>query len=227
MHWFTAYPDAWLSGTADLTTEESGAFWNLCCHYMAKDGCVPDDDAKLARIVKLGTRAWRRVKTVLLEHSHIEVRGGFIWQRKCEKQLKLAANFAQTQREKAAKRWALKSVKRLTENKTANAGADARADAPGDATTYLLTSSKEEGAVAPLPEQKTTFWDVGVSILTGAGKKESAARQIIGKWRRDLRDDTRLLALLLGAQKQSAVDPVSYVERSIRNTEARGGAGMC
>jgi hypothetical protein len=23
---------AWLVGTADLTTEESGAFWNLCCY---------------------------------------------------------------------------------------------------------------------------------------------------------------------------------------------------
>jgi uncharacterized protein YdaU (DUF1376 family) len=225
MHWFTVFPDAWLSGTADLTTEESGAFWNLCCHYMAKDGCVADDDAKLARIVKLGTRAWRRVKGVLLAGSHIEVRDGFIWQAKCEKQLKLAANFAQSQREKAEKRWALKSPKQFNGRLTCNAGVDARAGAPGDANTYLLTFSKEKGADAPPPQEKISFWDVGVSILTKAGKKEQAARAIIGKWRSNLKDDARLLALLLGAQKQSAVDPVGYIERAIRNSEPR--AGMC
>ena len=38
MHFFSVFPDAWMTGTAELTTEETGAFWSLCCYYMAKDG---------------------------------------------------------------------------------------------------------------------------------------------------------------------------------------------
>jgi len=125
MHFFTVFPGAWLAGTADLTAEETGAFWSLCCHYMAKDGVVPDDNATLGRITKLGTRRWQRVRHRLIEGVHIEIRDGHIRQETCDKRLKFDGRFARSQRAKAEKRWAVKNAKRLNGNNSVDTGADA------------------------------------------------------------------------------------------------------
>jgi uncharacterized protein YdaU (DUF1376 family) len=98
MHFFTAFPDAWLSGTADLSAEETGCYWNLCCFYMLKDGSVPDDDQMLARVCKVSTRRWRVVRKRLLDGCYIQVREGFIWQAKCEERLEKDGFFSRKQR---------------------------------------------------------------------------------------------------------------------------------
>jgi uncharacterized protein YdaU (DUF1376 family) len=221
VHFFTVFPNDWISGTADLTAEETGVLWNLCCHYMTKDGCVPDNAAVLCRVVKLGTRAWNRVKRRLIEGAFIEVRDGFIWQAKCEERLKLDGNFAKTQREKAEKRWGLHRAKLLENNETADAPGSTGADTTADASLSLNIERAADAALKVVPG-KNSPWDFGLSILAAAGVSEKQARSLIGKWRKQLNsDDPKLLSLFLTAQAQSVADPVAYLTKAVGN--AAGG----
>jgi uncharacterized protein YdaU (DUF1376 family) len=46
---FQFYPDDFIGGTCDLSSEEVGAYIRLLCYQWSR-GCIPDDPAKLARI---------------------------------------------------------------------------------------------------------------------------------------------------------------------------------
>jgi len=48
-------------------------YWKLICHFMAKDGVVPDDLDLLARIFKQGAR---KVRQRLPDGCFIEIREG-------------------------------------------------------------------------------------------------------------------------------------------------------
>jgi uncharacterized protein YdaU (DUF1376 family) len=223
MHFFSVFPDAWLAGTAELTTEESGAYWNLCCHYIAKDGRVPDDDRVLARIVKLSLRRWRAIKATLIDGNYIEIRDEFIWQGRCEERLEKDGKFATSQREKARKRWTAGQAKSLNNHNSAPAPANPAADA-STASAYSVPNGT--GGNPPQSDPVKTLWDFGVSVLTAAGMSEKDARAIVGKWRRDLRDDAKLMSLLITAKNKHALDPVSYIQKAISNGD-RPRAGMC
>jgi uncharacterized protein YdaU (DUF1376 family) len=154
VHFFTVFPDAWLVGTANLTTEESGAFWNLCCYYIAKDGQVPDDAHLLARVVKLSARRWGLVRETLLKGAFIEVRDGFIWQAKCQERLEKDGSFARTQRDKVEKRWRLHRAKLLKDNNSA----DTPVNTPADTSTAPALKEERKidigrGNVEPFPPE--------------------------------------------------------------------------
>jgi uncharacterized protein YdaU (DUF1376 family) len=234
MHFFTVFPDDWLTGTADLLAEETGAFWNLCCHYMAKDGCVPDDDAVLARVVKLGLYRWRnKVKPRLVAGGFIEIRDGFIWQAKCQERLEKDGNFAKKQREKIEKRWRLHRAKSLANNEPADTPVDTAASTAVDTspspspkrkkkstTDVAADAASSEGSTA-----KPSPWTFGLSILTTAGCTERQARSLVGKWRKELHgDDSKLLSLFLAAQAKSVVDPAAYIAAAVSKGNSAGAA---
>lgn len=59
------------------------------------------------------------------------------------------------------------------------------------------------------------LFDLGVSILSAGGTSERQARSLVGKWRKELSDDERLVGLFLQARKQSAVEPVAWLTRAV------------
>jgi uncharacterized protein YdaU (DUF1376 family) len=54
----------WRRDTAHLSTEQMGAYFLLVCQYWAK-GCLPNDDAQLARIVGMTPAKWRKARSIL------------------------------------------------------------------------------------------------------------------------------------------------------------------
>jgi uncharacterized protein YdaU (DUF1376 family) len=62
--WMPLYIADYLADTAHLGTLESGAYLHLIMHYWLKDG-LPDDDAQLARIVKLSLPEWREIRSTI------------------------------------------------------------------------------------------------------------------------------------------------------------------
>jgi len=63
--------------------------------------------------------------------------------------------------------------------------------------------------------------DFGIALLTSAGQTEKSARDMIGKWRKDLKDDVKLMGLLVSAREQDAAEPIAYVTKAVRNELAR------
>lgn len=50
-----------LAATAHLSAEAMGAYEVLRCHYWLRQGALPVDDDKLARLARMPLAAWRKV----------------------------------------------------------------------------------------------------------------------------------------------------------------------
>ena len=64
--WMPLYIGDWDSGTRHLDCEQDGAYGRLVRHYW-KNGPLPDDDAKLARVVGMVPARWKKTRPTLAE----------------------------------------------------------------------------------------------------------------------------------------------------------------
>lgn len=61
------YPSDYLTDTQHLTTLEHGAYFLLILNYWQRGGKLPDDDRRLAGIVKMEVQDWLILRPVLQE----------------------------------------------------------------------------------------------------------------------------------------------------------------
>mgnify|MGYP001281204222 CR=1 FL=1 len=87
--------------------------------------------------------------------------------------------------------------------------------------------SKDTGGEPPngTADPVKALFDFGISVLTDAKVPERQARAEIGKWRKALRDDGRLMGLLVSARQNHAVEPVAYLERAVSTAAAKAKYG--
>ncbi|ANY85145.1 hypothetical protein BB934_43905 (plasmid) [Microvirga ossetica] len=64
--WMPFYPGDYLADTVHLSTLEHGAYLMLILHYWRNEG-LPDDDTKLARIVRLPLEQWLEIRPTLAD----------------------------------------------------------------------------------------------------------------------------------------------------------------
>lgn len=74
--------------------------------------------------------------------------------------------------------------------------------------------SKDTGGADFVDPVKAIF-DAGVKVLAAAGKTEGQARAIVGKWRKEHSPEAVLVAIGR-AQREGAIDPVSFIEGALR-----------
>jgi hypothetical protein len=73
---------------------------------------------------------------------------------------------------------------------------------------------EKDGGEPPIDPSKV-LWNAGHKLLIGSGISDNTARGMLGKWRRDHGDE--LLAVALGkAQREGAIDPVSFIQGCFR-----------
>src|SRR5689334_362252 len=70
------YPADYLADAVHLTAAQHGAYMLLIMNYWQRGGPLPDDDARLARIARMGPREWARAKPLISEFFSI---GGGAW----------------------------------------------------------------------------------------------------------------------------------------------------
>jgi uncharacterized protein YdaU (DUF1376 family) len=63
--WMPLYIGDWDGDTGHLDCEQDGAYGRLIRHYW-RTGPLPNDDAALARIVRMDLRKWKKVRPVLI-----------------------------------------------------------------------------------------------------------------------------------------------------------------
>jgi uncharacterized protein YdaU (DUF1376 family) len=98
-------PD-WLAGTEELSKDAEFAYFRLCLFIYQFDGLLKDDDRANARRCKMSTRCFRQVKAELLTATKIEIRDGYVRNRRCERVLSDVCSLSEAQSRRAHKRWA-------------------------------------------------------------------------------------------------------------------------
>lgn len=86
-------------------------------------------------------------------------------------------------------------------------------------------TSDPNGSGGKPPDPVKALFDFGVSVLTAAKVPEQQARGMLGKWRKILRDDGKLMALLVSAEQNHAIEPLAYLQKSVASAEAKARHG--
>lgn len=65
------------------------------------------------------------------------------------------------------------------------------------------------------------MFDSGRELLCGAGKSNAAAGKLLGKWRKEY-GTSDVIAAIGNARREGAIDPVSFIEGTLRFRQKRG-----
>lgn len=194
------YVADYLADAAHLTTIEHGAYLLLIMNYWQRGEALPNDDARLARIVRMTKREWARHREALSEFFEID---GTRW-----KHGRIAAELARVEAKSLkCKRAGQASVKRkLNERST-----DAEQTLNHTDTDTSSSVSNDTGGEPPVDPLKEIF-DIGVALLTSSGQTEKQARTLIGKWRKE-KGEAKVLPALLDCRNRAISNPVEWLEK--------------
>lgn len=168
---FPALPlwtDAYLGDTTHLSTFEHGAYLLLLIvSWRTPGGCVPDDDALLARYTRTTRDKWRKVRPIL--EPFFQVRDGFWHQARLQDELQHLQSRRQQQSEAGQASAVAKSLKRKNRGSTP-VGSTLQRKVNGASTpiSYPLPLSSNEqegepngslGKTKLLPEHVVEIWN--------------------------------------------------------------------
>jgi hypothetical protein len=218
-------------------------------------GSLPDDDVDLCRLAELGRdlKTWREVKAGAMR-SWIKCSDGRWYHPVVAEGVNEALEGKKVQRLRTLKARVAALRKALDDAKAEEAkdsitrqinalslelsqaenlpvtasvtGPVTESNRKGQGQGQGYSSEANASGEPPSDDPARVLWTLGVSILTAAGQPEKNARGLVGKWRAQLRDDEKLIAILRSAQKHGALDPVAYIARAVSN-ETRPRSGMC
>ena len=138
------YPDAHIADTALLKLEEQGEYRLLLDHMWIKGGYLKDDDKEVARLLRISTKKWQKIKPKLIDYlifcegSITQKRLQRDYKNVCERSKQNAEN-GRTGGLKTAENW-----KTLKANAPAQGEASATAKRRGDGSPQKLSGVLEQ-----------------------------------------------------------------------------------
>ena len=220
--------DDYLTDTLDLDAEESGAYWLLLLHAWKHDDCsLPDNDTKLARIARVGIRRWKSTIRPSVER-YFDIVDGRWSNPKQRNERAFTERLSETKSRNSRARWDNQD----TENKgndtsDRNAAGDAAAMRNPESQNNYLSSDEDRAADAaksPVVDPCKEVFDLGCRILQSAGHDDDRKRRaIIGRWRKQVRDDDpALLSIFARCLASTPADPVSWITAAIKPEKPHG-----
>lgn len=214
------FTDAYLADTTHLTTTEHGAYLLLLMTAWRTPGCcLPDDDMMLARYAKMTRDKWKKIRPTLVQF--FRVRDGQWHQARLQDELQHLQSRRKQNSDAGRASAQAKALKRR--NRDAASVDDPlqrNGNEPSTPIPRPNTVTKVTDAGAPPDDPKKMIFDVGVSVLTGAGMKIPQARSVLGKWLKD-HDIAEVLAAVIAAREQNPASPVEWISGRFRSIAIR------
>jgi len=198
--WMPLYVADYLADTMHLNAAQSGAYLHLIMHYW-QHGQLPDDDHKLSRIARMRIEDWRRNRPTVeaffqpgWRHARID---------------------SEISRSKEISNKRKAAAKQKRSNSSANAPTIAE-------QLHTQSQSQRKDSVAKATDASASespvdrLWGEGLAVLKALRVPETRARPLIGKWRRDTRDDCeRVLGAILRARELQVADPTAWITAAL------------
>jgi uncharacterized protein YdaU (DUF1376 family) len=227
--WMPLWIGSYLADTQHLSRDEHGGYLLLLMTYWRVGGPLPDDDKRLAAIVKATPKEWKALRPVLAEF--FTVADGVWVSKRAEQELadslvrkEKAASKAQAA---AQARWG-KSPSKPPSNARGNAPSTPQAMHEQCPTPSPLNTSDADASggeppapppPAPVPppapaHPKDIVFGLGVPMLTAAGVAEKLARSFLAMNAKH-HGDAALADALNRCATERAVDPISWIQRAL------------
>lgn len=203
------YISDYQADTSHLSTVEHGAYLLLIMNYWQRGQPLPDDDRKLARIAGLGPREWKRIRGTISEFFQVDCSNWF--HSRLESELsKLRDKSLKKRNGGLARAQQMLSERSARGQLYIGVGKD-------------IPLSKDNGAA---PDADKVFWENAKAYLAPHVKGDPG--KLIGKWCKGRTQD-EVAAALTASQLARAVDPVPYIEATLRREEASESSftGFC
>lgn len=254
MNWYPHHLGDYAQATAHLSMLEDAAYSRLLRWYYAEEKPIPADLRAACRIARATSEQEREaVATVLSEFFTLGTDG--YRQARADREIQAYAAKSEKASRSASARWKPKAehsdgnaprenvaVPSHSERNANASTTDANASR-SDANAMLANSQQPTysvtdvtGAAAPPaadPSPNPPFdhdpvkalFDAGVKLLLEAGHPPSAARSLIGKWRKASPDD-QVLGAIQRCRALSITDPVSWLNAALTPAAARRGSTL-
>jgi len=202
--------DAFQRDTQHLEADEVGAYFLILMAMWTRESCdFPDDDARLARVSRVSTRIWKsRIGQVLRPFFRSE-NGALISER-----LRREATYVERQVKQQSDRKASEKSDKSLENNDMDETVDYSTDvstAVSFPTTQQPTKSSDANASdGEAVDFAKAIFENGVRFLCAHGQRESGARSLIGKWRKD-HSDREIFDAFTAAKAEGVVEPAAWI----------------
>lgn len=210
--YFPLYPTDFDADTGHLTLAEDGAYNRLLrLSWKCPEAKMPDDLDWICRRARAVTAEDRAVIEAILAEFFTR-KGGKIFSAKLHKIWK-QTNEAHQKRVEAGKNGGRAKALKNKEITPSNAS-ELPEQSPSNQNQNqnhidTVANATDAEGVEPQDLSKDLF-DRGVAFLTRHGIKETQARSVIGKWRRD-HSDPDILSAFMACAKSGAVDPIPWI----------------
>lgn len=197
--YYKRYPRDLIEGTIGMPFELKVTYAFILDLIYLQGGRLPDDPRYIAGLLGVSVRKWNSLRQGLVDLNKIQVSGEFLTNYRAIIELESLAKVQDKQRENRS---------RLNKNNNLQS--------PRSNHTEPDTDIIPVGTVAEAPVDlgKVIFRD-GLRLLIQGGMAEQKARSLLGKWRRD-HGDPALIDALSRAQREGAIDPVSFITGCFR-----------
>lgn len=138
MKFYKRDPDKALSGMAELNLKQRGGYNSLIDLLYSRDGDVPDDDVRVARMIRCDVREWRSVKAQLMACGKVWSQDGKLHAKRVRSIIDEAILFGEVQRKRATSGW---EVRRMDGKSASDINATAMPDR--NASTPTATAIEE------------------------------------------------------------------------------------
>lgn len=201
------FGDAYLADTRHLSLEEHGAYLQLIMIAWRIEGCcLPDDDARLARMLGVTAARWRKLKPVVMAFWTLE--NGTWKQARLTKERAFVEEKRAKNSASARARWAGQD----TENAKVN-GCERISERNAPPPPPKKEGSVANATVGMADDPVKELFDFGVKLLMEAGQTEKQARSLIGKWRKPPRTDGDVLTALIDCRARHISNPVEWLQK--------------
>jgi len=204
--WYKRDPIRFMDGVEGMGPELIGAYAYVLDLIYSRNGYSKRDDGALAGRMGCSKRKAKALVDSLIERGKIDAEGDYLTQKHAKKH----ANTTRTlheQRVSAGRAGGEKSAKSRKNKHLSEASASSKTN---QIRIDKNTDTNVSGADAPPSPDKVMF-DSGKRLLVEAGKTQAQAGQLLGKWRK-AHGTEAVIAALGRAQREAAIDPVSFIE---------------
>lgn len=209
--YFPMYPADFEADTSHLTLEEDGAYNRLLRLCWMTPGCsLPDDPAWIARRMRVSLADFQRVVAPLLDEFFKRAKGR-VFSPRLTREWEKVDETSKKRSEAGKKGGRPKAIEKQEKEEKAGFDFDKAGPKQPEPEPYREDSvAKATDGQAVVIDFAHAIFTNGVKFLCSHGVKETAARSVIGKWRKE-HPDPEIFDAFAACAKSGAIDPIPWI----------------